>query len=80
VDSEYVEGSAVKEIAFNSDDYFELISDKPGLVRYLSVARDLIISYEGVNYKVVDINEEEDPADIPLSRTKGKALSGFFHP
>jgi len=54
VDSEYVEGSAVKEVAFNSDDYFKLISDKPGIVKYLSVARDLIITYEGMNYKIVD--------------------------
>jgi Ca-activated chloride channel family protein len=53
VDSEYVEGNAVIEIEFNSDDYFKLISDKPGIVKYLSVAKDLIISYDGLNYKIL---------------------------
>lgn len=54
VDSEYVEASAVKEIGFNSEDYFRLVSDSPGIVKYLSVAKNLIISYEGVNYKIAD--------------------------
>jgi len=54
VDSEYVEGRAVKEIGFNSEDYFRLVSERPGISKYLSVAKNLIISYEGVNYKIVD--------------------------
>jgi len=54
VDSIYTEKTAVKEIKFNSDDYFKLITDKPGLAIYLSVGPKLIISYQGVNYKIVD--------------------------
>ncbi len=54
VDSQYEEGSACKEIGFNSEDYFRLISDKPGIVKYLSVAKNLIISYEGLNYRIVN--------------------------
>jgi len=52
VDSEYKEGSLVKEIKFNSEEYFRLISEKPGIAKYLSVAEKLIVSFEGVNYKI----------------------------
>jgi len=52
VDSFYEEGSPVKEILFNSKEFFRLISEKPGIAKYLSVAKNLIIHYEGVNYKI----------------------------
>ena len=58
VDSLYREGSPVEEIQFNSDDYFRLISEKPGIAKFLSVARNIIIAYNGVNYKVVAEAEE----------------------
>jgi Ca-activated chloride channel family protein len=54
VDSDYVEGRAVKEIGFNSEEYYQLISERQGIVKYLSVAKNLIIRFEGVNYKVVE--------------------------
>jgi len=54
VDSLYPEAAAVKEVKFNSDEYFNLITEKPGLAKYLSVGAKLIISYQGVNYKIVD--------------------------
>ncbi|MFC2167206.1 VIT domain-containing protein, partial [Acidobacteriota bacterium] len=38
VDSVFVEGKPVKEIVFGSDDYFKLLSEKPGISKYLSVA------------------------------------------
>jgi len=52
VDSVYVEGRSVKQIRFNSDEYFRLITEKPGIAKYLSVGKNLIISFEGVNYKI----------------------------
>jgi Ca-activated chloride channel family protein len=52
VDSLYEEGSPLKELGFNSEEYFKLLSSKPGLAKYLSVATKIIISYEGVNYKI----------------------------
>jgi len=52
VDSVYVEGSPVEPIKFNSDQYFRLITEKPGIAKYLSVAKNLIISFEGLNYKI----------------------------
>lgn len=54
VDSLYVESSPLKNIKFNSDDYFRLISEHPGVAKYLSVGKNLIISYEGMSYKIID--------------------------
>jgi Ca-activated chloride channel family protein len=53
VDSEYKDGAQVKEIKFNSDEYFKLIVDKPGIGKYLSVADKLIVCFGGVNYKIL---------------------------
>ncbi len=58
VDSIYVEGKPVKEIVFGSKDYFKLISEKPGLSKYLSVADNVLIVFEGHNYRI--IAEERD--------------------
>jgi Ca-activated chloride channel family protein len=52
VDSLYKEGGALKEIKFNSDEYFRLLAEKPGLAKYASVGTKLIICFEGVNYKI----------------------------
>ncbi len=52
VDSDYEEGSPVIEIRFNSDDYFRLAGARPGLAKYLSVAQNLIVAFEGKNYKI----------------------------
>lgn len=54
VDSDYKEGSPVKEIPFNSDEYFHLISDKPGIALYLSVASKIILSFKGKSYKIIE--------------------------
>jgi len=53
VDSVYVEGKTVKEFIFGSDDYFNLLSEKPGMSKYLSVAGNLLIVFEGKNYRIV---------------------------
>jgi Ca-activated chloride channel family protein len=52
-DSAFKEGSAVKEIAYDSDEYYKLASGKPALAKYLSVAPKLIVCFEGVNYKII---------------------------
>jgi Ca-activated chloride channel family protein len=54
VDSLYKEESPLKEIKFNSEEYFRLIAQKPGIAKYLSVAPKLIISFEGVNYRITE--------------------------
>jgi len=60
VDSVYKEGSPVKEIRFNSDDYFRLLSRKPGITKYLSVAANIIVNYEGENFKIVAVPSDEE--------------------
>lgn len=54
VDSLYMEGSPFKEIKFNSEEYFRLIAQKPGIAKYISVAPKLIISFEGANYRITE--------------------------
>jgi len=53
VDSGYKDGTPVREVTFGSEAYFKLLTDSPGLARYLSVSETLIICYRGVNYKIV---------------------------
>ncbi len=54
VDSDYKEGSPFKEIRFGSEEYFRLLSEKPGIAKYLSVADKLIINFEGTNFKITE--------------------------
>ena len=60
VDSRYEEESPVKEVRFNSEEYFCLLSAKPGIAKYLSVAKKLIVNFEGVNYKIIDTEDTQD--------------------
>ncbi len=60
VDSVYKEGSPVKEIEFNSDAYFQLLTQKPGIAKYLSVASNLIIRFDGKNYRITDAQTKEE--------------------
>jgi Ca-activated chloride channel family protein len=53
-DSEYKDGAPVSEIKFNSDEFYRLIAEKPGLAKYLSVAEKLIVVFAGVNYRIVE--------------------------
>jgi len=53
MDSLYKEGSPVEEIGFNSEAYFRLITEKPGIAKYLSVAENLVVTFEGKNYKII---------------------------
>lgn len=54
VDSSYIEGKSgkVKEVTFGSNEYFELIKNVPGISKYLSVGRQLILVYQGNCYKI----------------------------
>ncbi len=43
----------IKEIKFNSDEYFALMKSVPGITKYLSVGRQVIVEFNGTWYKVV---------------------------
>ncbi len=60
VDSLYEEERPVKEVRFNSEEYFRLLSAKPGLAKYLSVAKKVIVNFEEVNYKIIDTEDTQD--------------------
>ncbi len=60
IDSGYEEGSPVKEIQFNSDEYFRLLTQNPRIAKYLSVASNIIIHFEGKNYKITDTSSKEE--------------------
>lgn len=53
-DSEYAEGARLTEIAFDSDEFYRLLTAKPGLAKYLSVGRNVVVVFEGVTYKIVE--------------------------
>ncbi len=54
IDSDYKEGSRIKEIRFNSEEYFRLLTEKPGIAKFLSVAKKTIVRFDGVNYKIIE--------------------------
>ncbi len=53
-DSVYKEGLAVKEVAFDSDAYYKLLAEKPGLGKYLSAGTRVVVVFEGTAYKITD--------------------------
>jgi Ca-activated chloride channel family protein len=53
-DSEYKEGAPVTEFKFNSEAFYKLIVEKPGLAKYLSVGNKLVVVFEGVSYRIVE--------------------------
>jgi Ca-activated chloride channel family protein len=53
-DSDYQEGASVTEVKFNSDAFYKLISAKPAIAKYLSVAKNLIVVHDGVSYRIVE--------------------------
>lgn len=58
VDSAYEEGSPVTKITFGTEEYFQLLSDKPGIAKYLSVAPNILLVFEGKNYRIVSTDKD----------------------
>ena len=53
-DSEFLEGASTIDIKFNSDEFYRLLTDKPAIAKYLSAGRNLIVVFDGVNYRIVE--------------------------
>ncbi|TFG57808.1 MAG: VWA domain-containing protein [Candidatus Aminicenantes bacterium] len=53
-DSEFKEGAPATEVKFNSDAFYTLIAEKPGIAKYLSAGSKLVVVYKGVNYRIVE--------------------------
>ncbi|HVP89876.1 MAG TPA: VIT domain-containing protein [Terriglobales bacterium] len=54
VDSEHREGLPVREVRFDSDEYYRLVTEAPALARYLSAARTITVVYKQTIYKIVE--------------------------
>lgn len=52
VDGEYKEGVKVKDIKYLSEDYFNILRGKPELGRYFAAAKNIMVVYEGICYRV----------------------------
>ncbi|MGB8959935.1 MAG: hypothetical protein WCC00_13080, partial [Candidatus Aminicenantales bacterium] len=53
-DSEFREGASTTDIKFNSDEFYRLLADKPAIAKYLSAGRNLIVVFNGVNYRIIE--------------------------
>jgi Ca-activated chloride channel family protein len=53
-DSEHTEGARLTEIAFDSDEFYKLLAAKPGLAKYLSIGRNVVVVFERVTYRIVE--------------------------
>jgi len=53
-DSEYKDGSPVTAVKFNSEAFYKLIAEKPGIAKYLSAGSKLVVVFEGVSYRIVE--------------------------
>jgi Ca-activated chloride channel family protein len=54
IDSTFEEQMKITEIKYLSDEYFRLLKEKPDLGRYFSLAKNIIVVFEGECYKIVD--------------------------
>ena len=70
-DSEYRDGGPVTEVKFNSDEFYRLLADKPGLAKYIAVSSKLVVVFGGVAYRIVD--EDVNPgSDARIKRQGGR--------
>jgi Ca-activated chloride channel family protein len=53
-DSEYKDGAPAETVKFNSDAFYKLIAEKPGIAKYLSAGSKLVVVFEGVTYRIVE--------------------------
>jgi Ca-activated chloride channel family protein len=53
-DSEYKDGAPTTEVKFNSDEFYRLLVEKPGIAKYLSAGSKMVVVFEGVNYRIVE--------------------------
>jgi len=54
VDSEYKDEMKPREIKYLSEEYFELLKQKPGLGKYFAIGNKIIVVFEGECYKVIE--------------------------
>jgi len=54
VDSKYEEGAKIRNVKYLSEEYFNLLRRNPGLGKYFSIAKNIIVVFEQECYRVTD--------------------------
>jgi len=54
MDSEYKDEMKPREIKYLSEEYFELLKQRPGLGKYFAIGNKIIVVFEGECYKVIE--------------------------
>lgn len=52
VDSSYSANQKLTEITFGTPQYFDLMKNNPGISKYLSVGRQLVLVFKGHAYRI----------------------------
>lgn len=53
-DNQYAKDMPVTEIKFASNEYLQLLTDYPGIGKYLSLGNNLVLVMNGTAYKIVE--------------------------
>jgi hypothetical protein len=79
-DSEYIDsGMEPVEVPYLSQQYYDLIAEKPDLAQYFAVAEKVIVVYEGTAYKVTPNDTPAEPSDT-TQKIIGKVNPSDNHP
>lgn len=54
VDSKYKEGMQTKDIKYLSEEYFDILRQKPGLGKYLALAKNIVVVFEKECYRITE--------------------------
>ena len=52
MDSKYKEGMKIRELKYMSDEYIDILKQKPKLGKYFAVAKNIIVLFEKECYRV----------------------------
>ena len=71
MDSGVETGEPTVDYPYGSDSYFSLIASKPGIGRYLSVGKNVVVQYDGVTYRIGEgvVGVEEETGSLPTPGT-----------
>jgi len=60
-DSEYKKGMEEKKVVYLSEEYFELLREKPDLASYFALGPKVVVCLEGTAYRVIGRSPEKQP-------------------
>jgi Ca-activated chloride channel family protein len=66
-DADYVERTPTVDVQFGSERYFDLLVQQPTIGPYLSLGKDVIVSLQGVTYRIGESIQEPQPERADLN-------------